>query len=131
MTHAEIKNLSIGELTDLYNKIAKKKGRKPVEEFSSKESARQRVLEIEFYHPFTEFVKDPMKGSLRRKVCDALRRGCVHEEVMFIISKDDKEKGKTPKGSISARASGFIRTLHKSFGYGVELRGNKIFLLEK
>ena len=81
LSNERMNEMTIQELTEYYNKLAKPKGRQPVKKFSQKSSAKQRIREIEFYEPFRGLEHAVQPGSIRGVVLEALRQGATMEQI--------------------------------------------------
>jgi hypothetical protein len=151
MAAKNLKDMSIAQLTVLYNDAALKLGQKTRKGFSTKPDALKRTKAIlaelkgnkgksgdggpgrsvEFPLPAAKKLAHRVQeNSIKGKLVAALRNGATREAMGKIVEAHDAEKGKKVKGDPSARAYRDMLILHRDIGYGIRQEGSKFFLEE-
>lgn len=150
MAAKNLKDMSIAQLTVLYNDAALKLGQKTRKGFSTKPDALKRTKAIlaelkgnkdksgdgpgrivEFPLPAAnKLAHRVQETSIKGKLIAALRKGATKEAMGKIVEAHDTEKGKKVKGDPIARAWRDMLILHRDIGYGIRQEGNKFFLEE-
>jgi len=138
------------QLVQLYNQKAALLGTKTVNRFADQKTAKRRVAEIlaqaaklesakpkrknsrenprGFNLPLGDNPKEPIEGTLRRRVFDAALKGVTFDNVVQMMLDYDaevKQPTKNPRG----RAYKNIRMLHFYAGYGLRTEGGKIYVV--
>lgn len=153
MAAKNLKDMSIAQLTVLYNDAALKLGQKTRKGFSTKPDALAKTKAIlaelkgskgktgstgdgpgravEFPLPAAKKLAHRVQeNSIKGKLVAALRKGATREAMGKIVEAHDAEKGKKVKGDPSDRAWRDMLILHRDIGYGIRQEGSKFFLVE-
>lgn len=118
--------MTIQDITAEYNEIAVEKGLKKVKKFPSKAKAAQRLGEVMFYQPPAAELRHSVRdGSTLGQFRDVLRKGTTMDRLEK-IALDINEGESNP----NRRVKRVLRQLTVDVGYGLEQRGQKLFLLE-
>jgi len=141
--------VTLTQLAAEYNTIANAIGERTVKRFADRKSAERRLAKIKklakkevkkgrkatatprvgFNFPKSENgIRNMRDGTLRDNVANALRKGATFDQVCDVVRSFDKDRNVNPV-NVESRAYGAIRLLHFYVGYGLEERGDKIYLV--